>query len=346
MRKYWHDPLKRRMLKAQLRSLKSRRKRKDWLNRKRKGQIGVSKVDRDFYYERSNAHTVDAPRNFSIKKNTDAVFKFISDLKGVKSRLGNRSVFINLDKCTYISSGSIALMISAIRELKLYKVKVSGSYPEDPKVRATLERSGFFKYVNGKVSEENKQTSNTILQQGVSTVDPAIVAPFVLKAMTFLWGKPYRNPRIQSLLVELMANTINHAFPKTSLSKWHLSIAFDAVEKKVCFTFIDNGHGILNTLNLKFATIIKALVLNSNEQILVAAFDGAFGSRTKEKKRGRGLPNVKKCFTENFIRNLVVITNDVYLDFEHHTTKKLKQKFEGTCFYWELNLNCNSWNTL
>jgi hypothetical protein len=346
MNKVWQDPVKRRMLKAQRRSLKATKRRRNYLTKKRQRLIRVSKRAREFNYERQTAYQVKAPNHFSIKGNTDAVFKFIAALKGIKDRPRIKSAFINLDKCTYISSGSIALMISTIRELRAKNISISGSYPSDQNTRTILERSGFFNYVRGKVSEENKQTPNTILQQGTSCVDPAKVAPFVLQAMKFIWGMPYRNPRVQSLLVELMANTINHAYPKPAYSKWHLSIAFNDHEKKVSFTFIDNGQGILKTLNIKFKDRINALLLRSNEDVLSAAFDGKFGSRTKERKRGRGLPNVKKCCSENYIKNLVVITNDVYLDFQNSETKKLHQKFEGTCYYWELDLNCTPWKAL
>jgi anti-anti-sigma regulatory factor len=342
----WKDPIKRQMERAQLRSLKATRRRRAWLKSKRKSQLGSSKRAREFNAAKQTAIPVIAPKKLSVKQFPDEIFKFITKIKSIKDNPRATSAFIDLEGCTYISSGAIALMISAIKELKIYGVTVSGSYPTDPATKSTLEKSGFFNFVIGKVADENKVTLNTILQQGVATVDPKLVAPLILKATNFVWGKPYRNQRLQSLIVELMANTVNHAFKKTKNSKWFLSVNFNEVEKKVSFTFIDNGKGILNTLNLKFKTLIQSLLLGSNEDILIEAFNGKFGSRTKQKKRGRGLPNVKRCFKENFIRNLVVISNDVYLDFENNKTRKLKNVFDGTCYYWEIDINCEQWKIL
>ena len=332
----WKDKLKRKTYKGQRRQLKAVKRRKKWLNNKRKSLQGKSAKQREFLITKSQAVPIKAPLEFSIKRKPNEAFKFIAILKSLKLRSDIKGVFISLRECIYISSGAIALMISAIAELKAVGIKVSGDYPIDKSARTILEKSGFFNFVIGYVSDENKITLNTILQQGVNVVDAAAVAPLVLKSMQVVWGTPYRNPRLQSLLIELMANTVNHAFERNKTSKWYLSISSDEVSKKVSFTFIDNGLGINRTLMIKFLDKIKALLLNTNESILRAAFEGKFGSRTKEKKRGRGLPSIKKCFAENCIRNLVVITNDVYLDFNLNESRKLVNSFDGTCYYWEL----------
>ncbi|RYX84646.1 ATP-binding protein [bacterium] len=333
------------VLRNQRRERKAVKRRKLWLNLKRKGLEGKSVKQRRFLEAQRYAVRVKVPVEFSIKRQPDKVFEFIATLKNFKKR-NVKAIFIQLKYCTYISNGAIALIISAIEELKTSGIKVSGSYPVDKKTRTILEKSGFFNYVIGNISEENKITLNTILQQGTDVVNSAAVAPLVLKAMEYVWGQPYRNPRVQSLLIELMANTVNHAFPGNKKSKWHLSMSTTPNENKVSFTFIDNGQGINRTLNIKFVDKIKALFLDSSNAVLKAAFDGKFGSRTKERIRGRGLPSVKRCYSENYISNLVVIANDVYLDFGKNQVKKLVKEFEGTCYYWELDLNCTPWKIL
>ena len=341
----WKDKNRRRQYRAQIRALKSLKRRQDWLKAKRKSLQGKSFRQREFQETKRQAIPVKAPAIFSINKNPNQTFKFIALLKSYR-KSNVKALFILLKHCTYISNGAIALMISAIKELKSFGIKVSGSYPDDKSVRTILEKSGFFNFVIGYVSEENKTTLNTIIQQGTDIVDAAAVAPLVLKAMNVVWGQPYRNPRLQSLLIELMANTVNHAFTGNKKSNWYLSLSIDQSHKSVSFTFIDNGQGINRTLNVKFVEKIKSLLLSSNEQILKAAFDGKFGSRTKERKRGRGLPNVKKCFVENYISNLTVVANDVFFDFKSDSTKSLQYGFEGTCYFWELDLSCEPWKIL
>jgi len=300
---------------VQLKALKLRRKRFAWLKSKNRSAIGRNIHQRQFDDVVKQALHLTVPTNFSIRNHPDEAFMFIARLKNIANHTKTRNVHISLRNCKYISNGAIA-----------------------------LEKSGFFNFVYGNVSEENKQTINTIVQQGINVVEPEIIAPLVTQAMKSVWGAPYRNQRVQSLLIELMANSVNHAFKTKKDRRWYLSISHD--NDNVSFTFIDNGQGICKTLNLKFLDKIKSLYLFSNTEIISAAFDGKFGSRTKERKRGRGLPNVKKCFSENYISNLVVITNNIYYDFKTNSTRKLKYEFDGTCYYWELNINCISWNNL
>jgi len=329
---------------VQLKALKLRRKRFAWLKSKNRSAIGRNIHQRQFDDVVKQALHLTVPTNFSIRNHPDEAFMFIARLKNIANHTKTRNVHISLRNCKYISNGAIALMISAIQELNQFGIRVSGNYPDDSRTKKILEKSGFFNFVYGNVSEENKQTINTIVQQGINVVEPEIIAPLVTQAMKSVWGAPYRNQRVQSLLIELMANSVNHAFKTKKDRRWYLSISHD--NDNVSFTFIDNGQGICKTLNLKFLDKIKSLYLFSNTEIISAAFDGKFGSRTKERKRGRGLPNVKKCFSENYISNLVVITNNIYYDFKTNSTRKLKYEFDGTCYYWELNINCISWNNL
>ena len=331
---------------VQVKALKESRRRKLWLKQKHRKLNGRSKRQRLFDETVKNAHLLHAPEEFSINRHPDDVFKFIEELKKVKTKTSIKNVHISLKNCKYISNGSIALMISAIEELKESGIKVSGNYPENADAKRTLEKSGFFNYVIGNVSDENKLTINTIVHQGLNIVDPEVVAPLVTQAMKTVWGARFRNQRVQSLLIELMANTVNHAFLSHKNRRWYLSISHDEVKRVASFTFIDNGMGINKTLSIKFIDKIKTLFLSSNIEIIKAAFDGKFGSRTKERKRGRGLPSIKKSFEENYISRLTVVTNDVYLDFQTEKGQKLKYEFEGTCYHWELNLNCIKWDLL
>lgn len=223
----WKDKNKRRHYQSYIRELKAVRRRKSWLKSKRGRLEGKTHGQREFQEVRRQAQQIKAPEVFSINRNPNGVFEFIGVLKNYKNRSNFKGLFIALTHCEYISNGAIALMISAIKELKLVGVKVSGNYPRDKAVRTILEKSGFFNFVIGYVSEENKITLNTIIQQGFDVVDSAAVAPLVLKAMNVVWGKFYRNPKIQSLLIELMANTVNHAFAENKKSKWYLSISSD-----------------------------------------------------------------------------------------------------------------------
>lgn len=334
-------------IRGQKRQLKTNDRRLQWLKRKRANALNT--------YFKQRLNSVDSypqrftvPETFSIHMNREDTLKFISKIKRLLHKTKKQNIFISFSKCCHLTNEAIALLISAIGDLKVKKIKVSGNYPRDKRTKNRLEQSGFFNFVDGLVQPENRVSENTIVTQGIHTVDSEAVAPLVLKAMKTVFGERSRNPKVQGLLVELMANSVNHAFKNrsSSYSKWYLSIYTDEKRNKVSFTFIDNGQGIIKTLKRKFIEIITTFTSNTSNEVLKAAFEGRFGSQTLDKNRGRGLPNIKKCFSENYISNLIVISNDICFEFKTEKGEKLKTAFDGTFYHWDLDLNCKSWNLL
>ena len=74
--------------------------------------------------------------------------------------------------------------------------------------------------------------------------------------------------------------------------------------------------------------------------VLAKAFDGYFGSRTRSSSPGKGLPAIKGVFQLGVIKELKIITNNVYLDFESGKATLLRKNFEGTFYYWVLDKSC------
>jgi len=76
-----------------------------------------------------------------------------------------------------------------------------------------------------------------------------------------------------------MANSINHGFPDNEKKKWILSTSHYKGEGYVSFSFIDNGVGILKTLNQKIGRQLLT-VFKGKQDLLQTAFKGEIGSRT------------------------------------------------------------------
>lgn len=108
----------------------------------------------------------------------------------------------------------------------------------------------------------------------------------------------------------------------------------------------DVGFGIINTLNRRFGKYIEALKLTKDTEVLEKAFDRKYGSKSGEANRNRGLPLIKDRFTKNYIEDLVVITNNVLLDFNNSAnTKIMSGSLPGTFYCWKINLKCiETWN--
>ena len=67
--------------------------------------------------------------------------------------------------------------------------------------------------------------------------------------------------------------------------------------------------------------------------ILKNAFNKKYVSNTQEGNRGKGLPGIKNCCDDGYIQELLVITNNVKLDFVYPNKSlifaKEKNPFSG-----------------
>lgn len=282
-----------------------------------------------------NSFSMRLPKIFSLRKNTDKTIKFINDLKLLKDE--KRRIYINMKYVEYITNGSIALLLSVINDFTSKGKRIMGSKPKNKIARKTLELSGFFDYMDGELEYSTENTSNTIIEQGNKVVEPERSAEIVREAMRTITGKSQRNTRIQRLFIELMSNSINHGFPNNeNKKKWMIATSHFKSDKKVSFSFIDNGVGIINTLNQKWGRQILTFFKGKGD-LLESAFDGNIGSRTKLNYRGKGLPTIKDTFVKNHISNLFVLTNGIVIDYNKGKSYELKVPYSGTFYHFELN---------
>jgi hypothetical protein len=136
-----------------------------------------------------------------------------------------------------------------------------------------------------------------------------------------------------------MNNTVNHAAvgsnPKES---WWASVFYDEKGKIARFNFFDNGIGILDSINLKLGDKIKHYIgLKQRTNIMQDAITGKLGSRTGLSYRGKGLPTIYKAFNEGCMTNLIIISNDVYVNVGKNEYTNLGKSFKGTFFHWEVS---------
>ena len=327
--------------------IKARKHKRKSIRRKRYRKKKQKEKELRIEYVRLNrvikeSTLIRVPENFSIKDNTTKTIKFINDLKSL--RKNRRKIYFSMSKVTNIDEGTIALFVSIIKELSIRKYKICGNKPKDKNAKRILERSGFFEHLNGDIDIENKHSPNTILTEGQSKTNQEVTARIIRDSIKFLTGKENNNQRLQRLFIELMANAINHGFKDSEKARWFLSSSREISDSgKICrFAFIDNGQGIIDTLKLKnlFQEIMS--FFKKDNQLLISAFKGEIGSRTKLNYRGKGLPTIYEIMNKNIISNLFVLTNKVILDFKSNNFYDIDINHSGTFYYFELsndNLN-------
>ena len=287
-----------------------------------------------------NIRRIKVPSDFTLNSNKNGVLAVVHQCKNID--LANiKQVLFDFSDVKEVATGAMTILLANVMYLADNKIVVGGNKPLDKRAKRKMERSNFFQRLGVGVDAENRSNPNAILEKGFDETEQKRTAELIRLAMKTVWGLEDRNTKIQGMLIELMANSINHAFEKSHLKKqWYLSVDHENRKDSVEFCFLDNGEGILKTVNLKFKDRIEQLVGNSSDILIKEAFEGTFGSRTRIPHRGRGLPAIRNVCELGVIRGLKVITNDVYLDFETGETETLERGFDGTFYYWVLDKSC------
>ena len=289
---------------------------------------------------------LDAPIDFSVFSNYEAVFSFVD--KANRIRESKQYISINLENVRNLSNEAIVILLSIMYNFVGDNLGVVAKAPLDFTVNDKLDKSGFFEYMNGaNASERNKKAFNKIHTKNSKEVDSEFTDKILQQATTTIWGDKRGNEDIQRVFVELMMNTNKHADPDNEASEtWWLSAEHDEKNKKVSFAFVDNGVGILESIDKlaykqgKFKEL-KALIKNDKD-LLKDIMEGKLKSRTGLSFRGKGLPASLKAFQRNSFSKFTIVTNGVYADFENNTFKTLYSKFSGTLIFFELSQENNN----
>ncbi len=279
-----------------------------------------------------------APSSFTLQyEHCVPVIEFINELK----ELGKNGEHINIvmDDVIEIGEGAISMLLSVINELGNNAILVRGTKPKNASANATLEKSGFFKYITTILSAENLNTKNNILRTGDNKTPSSELAAEVRKSMETVWGVHSRCPRLFGGVIEMVRNSCDHAFKTEEGITWHFGLSHFEEAKLVKFSFVDNGKGIIKTF---ISGLLKRFVnlFQDNTDILTTAFRDGIESRTGLSWRGKGLPTIFELSSDKIVSRLVVITNDVYIDFDRNIKVTLPVSYSGTYYYWEVDSNC------
>jgi len=272
-----------------------------------------------------------APENFSLINNTKEVMNFIHDAKVIIEK--NKPLFIEMKNIKYVTLDAIIYTIVFFENIrkKRIKYKVNGDFPDNFDCKKLITESGFLKYIYPN-AEINKKTDILTIRDGYK-VDNKIAKNVVTYVRKWLNEERINTKSIYNILIECMANTLNHAFGegKGNAHKWYL-MAYH-LENEVHFVFLDNGLGISKTLNKKW--IFESL--KKDETLILSALKGEeFRSQTGEKKRGKGLPKIYKHSKDINIKELIIIANKGMVQPKNGICTSLDKSFSGTLISWKI----------
>lgn len=309
--------------------------------KKRKRKVFAPRIHKTFQKLSGTPEFLElhAPERLTLSfEDSQLVLSFIKRIKKVGS-LGY-FIFLQLNGVTVIEEGAISMLLSVITELEKKRIFFKGNKPLNVNAKDILERSGFFEHMQGKISATNKTTKNKILKTGNNDLRQHELAIEIHKSMETVWGEKARCPSLYAGIGEMMRNSCDHAFSDEKSIRWHLGMSHFDDAKTVKFSFVDNGKGIISTYKRK-GLLNKILnYFSDTAEMLASAFENGIESRTGLPWRGKGLPTIFEMYSEKIITNLIVITNNVYLDFDRGIYKKIEIGFTGTYYFWQVTNNC------
>lgn len=293
--------------------------------------------------------TIVAPEVFSFIRNPEGVARFITRLKHNCAR--NRRVFVVLRNVDIIDYSAIVVMQSIMMIFRNKRLDFNGDLPTNEKAARIIRESGFFR--NLAIGRDDRLTIPGNEGDGIFThtkkrVDAVLGARLIEGASKTIWGSAIRRQGIQRSLLELMQNTHNHADKKLEAqTAWWVSVYHDKDVRRVTFSFVDYGIGVFRSLESKpegskffgWRDKIRDVIrYGSNAELLRNILEGQLHRTVTGKAfRGKGLPGIKEVMDQNWISNLHVITNDVYANVADNKYLTLRNQFQGTFVYWEVD---------
>lgn len=326
---------------------------------KSRSLLGVSKMERKrriLMNSFKNYTQIKAPEVFSLIRNTKDTIAFIAYLE--KCFEQKKKVFVKLANVSYIGEGALSVLLSSLINFRSNNIDFNGDFPKNYIVNKQLHDSGFFNELYNTKRLSPKETYNltnrTIFTHASKIVDAKLSSYLISKISKKIWRSERRCLGVQRAYIELMQNTNNHAsIGAQGKHHWWTTVSYDSSRNVACFAFLDYGVGIIKSITMdtssklnKIINLFKNLFNSKNDSELLELLlkgeihnAGKPKSSTKQYYRGKGLPGIYDACKNNYLSNLVVISNKAMANVSEDKYVYLDTNFSGTFVYWELNIN-------
>lgn len=288
-------------------------------------------------YNNKNQARHAAPENFSLINNTDNIIRFFEETK--QSLVSGNNLFIDIKNITNMTIDAVALLCATINDPTFNCGRtIRGNSPTDIKLAYLLRGSGFYNHV----SSRDKPKSNTnvcVHKVTKNKVENEIAKSVCEKAVQKIFGELKKFRPLYEILIELMANTNNHANPEyEGAYNWWLFMDCNSTEDKVTIAFLDLGVGVINSGPVQgyLKSAFTAIGARSNSDVIKDVFHGKLRSRTALDERGRGMPLIYSHSKMNNFSKFIIITNRVHGNLKTDKFTELNHDFNGTLWYLEL----------
>lgn len=326
---------------------------KIWLKR-RALRILRHKIRREFkkkkgitLFQKVLKVVISPPRDFRLLNNTKECLRFFERLrkKEVRSKeKGREYIYLSFKKIEQIDYASVSVLKALNDDFRYRNLSLRGDFPLNEDCLTFLFESGFLNEMydqKGHRFPKHPKSETLYFEKGAGKfleTDNRRCSEAIKNAVQHMTGRLNHCNFLKTLILEISGNSIE--WSNSSNKQWLLGMMYHK-DGSVNITITDVGEGILSTLHRKFSQQILEMA-TTKDKILMRAFERKYGSRSMQVNRNRGLPCVKHKFDAKRIRDLVVITNNVILDFDNQSNSVSLDdaKFSGTFYSWTVDEKC------
>lgn len=277
------------------------------------------------------------PAQFTFS-HLESVLGYINTTYQLSRKNGVKRIWMDMNDVINIDIFTICLLLAQINKLGSHGIICYGTYPNDPIKRKFVIESGFLKVIKSNVkSSKEVRSENQMYMVGKNEVESDRINNSVKKCMKQLLGHEEYYPPVYENMIEICANSVEHANDNDVDKNWLVSISFESRDV-MRFILTDTGEGILKTLIKKKGDMFYDLInARKDFDVLRRVFEGEYKSRTGEINRHKGLPEVYENYKNGFISNLKILTNGVVYDFDTNDNIKLINEFMGVMITWTVS---------
>lgn len=252
-------------------------------------------------YKEATKKLCTAPKEFSLIHNPAETIEFFNKIQNIiKNKIHGTKISIDSSGVKEVTVDALIYLIAIMENMKINREEeyaFFGNAPIEKEARNVYENSGFVDYINSRGKSLPQNGRYALLRTGNRNM-PSVtkgICDFVIEKL----GVEKKDVSfIQKILVELMSNTYNHAYPEEISdmdSKWYAYV--EHVNNTIRVIFVDTGKGITGTVRRKLSEKIRTVfgTLNDSELLFHALQpDNFIRTETKESNRGRGIPGIKE----------------------------------------------------
>lgn len=274
------------------------------------------------------------PEIFSLLKNPDEIVEFLNKARRIWKH--GKHVYFRFDNVSEIGVEAIAALTATI-EFHHGRSAARGNLPKDPRCREIVIQSDMLSHTDSNIPVPSRK-SGKMFQRNSKRVEVSIARDLVKHATEQAFGQARKLPAVYRALLEGMQNTYDHADKESKGEEnWMATVYADAKVKQASFTLLDSGVGIFKSVRIaRIRAFFRSMGIEKNTDVLKDVLDSKIPSSTGLKYRGKGLPSFRDAAKRGTLKNVTIISNDVFANVSNNDYRELKSSFDGTLLYWEV----------